>query len=106
TEPREEGTGRNGRGTTLACLARCGKGEGSRAPLMPRHELLETLGATPDRVASLAHGLSATRLTRRPGEGEWSMAEILNHLLVGERDVIFVRLQRILREDAPTFASS
>jgi len=73
---------------------------------MTRHELLETLGATPDRVASLAHGLSATRLTRRPGEGEWSMAEILNHLLVGERDVIFVRLQRILREDAPTFASS
>jgi hypothetical protein len=73
---------------------------------MTRHELLETLGATPDRVASLAHGLSATRLTRRPREGEWSMAEILNHLLVGERDVILLRLQRMLREDAPKFPSS
>lgn len=73
---------------------------------MTRHELLETLGATPDRVERLARGLSATRLTRRPREGEWSMAEILSHVLVGERDVIFLRLQRMLREDAPRFPSS
>jgi hypothetical protein len=73
---------------------------------MTHRELLETLGATSDRVESLALGLSAIRLTRRPREGEWSMAEILNHLLVGERDVIFPRLQRMLREDAPKFPSS
>ena len=51
---------------------------------MTHHELLEALGATPDRVESLAHGLSATRLTRRPREGEWAMVEVLNHLVVGE----------------------
>jgi len=73
---------------------------------MTHHELLEALGATPDRVESLAHGLSATRLTRRPREGEWAMVEVLNHLLVGERDVIFPRLQRMLLEAAPTFPSS
>jgi len=73
---------------------------------MTHHELLETLGGTPDRVKSLAHGLSPTRLTRRPREGEWSMTEILTHLLLGERDVIFPRLQRMLLEGAPTFPSS
>jgi hypothetical protein len=73
---------------------------------MTRHELLGTLGTTPDRVGSLAHGLSTAQLARRPKEGEWSVAEILNHLLVGEREVIFPRLQRMLREAAPSFPSS
>lgn len=73
---------------------------------MTRHKLLETLGTTPDRVDSLAHGLSTAQLAQRPREGEWSMAEILNHLLVGERDVIFPRLQRMLLEGAPKFPSS
>jgi len=73
---------------------------------MTRDELLETLGATPDRVERLAHGLSAAQLTRRPSEREWSMAETLNHLLGGERDVIFPRLQRMLLEGAPKFPSS
>src|SRR5207245_7060604 len=73
---------------------------------MTHHELLEALGATPDRVESLAHGLSATRLTRRPREGEWSMVEVLSHLLVGERDVIFPRLPRMLLEAAPTSPAS
>lgn len=82
------------------------KAMSSRVPLMTLHALLETLGATPDRVESLAHGLSATRLTLRPRVGEWAMAEILNHLLVGERDVIFPRLQRMLLEAAPKFPSS
>jgi uncharacterized damage-inducible protein DinB len=73
---------------------------------MTRHKLLETLGTTPDRVESLAYSLSTAQLARRPKEGEWSMAEILNHLLVGEREVIFPRFQRMLLETAPKFPSS
>src|SRR5438094_9238483 len=73
---------------------------------MTRHKLLETLGTTPDRVESLAYSLSTAQLLRRPKEDEWSMAEILNHLLVGEREVIFPRLQRMLLETAPKFPSS
>jgi hypothetical protein len=34
------------------------------------------------------------------------MAEILNHRLVGEREVIFPRLRRMLLETAPGFPSS
>ncbi len=34
------------------------------------------------------------------------MGEILNHLLLGERDVILPRLKRMLLEEAPVFPSS
>jgi uncharacterized damage-inducible protein DinB len=71
-----------------------------------RQEFLDILGATPNRVGESARGLSPDQLARRPKEREWSMGEILNHLLVGERDVIFPRLQRMLLEEAPTFPSS
>jgi ADP-ribose pyrophosphatase YjhB (NUDIX family) len=71
-----------------------------------REEILGTLRATPDRVEAAARGLSPDQLARRPKEREWSMGEILHHLLVGERDVILPRLQRILRENSPVFRSS
>ena len=71
-----------------------------------RQEMLEALGTTPDRFQSLIDGLTTDQLARRPKEGEWSIAEILNHLLVGERDVILPRLQRMLLEEAPRFPSS
>ena len=44
--------------------------------------MLEALGTTPDRFQSLVDGLTTDQLARRPKEGEWSIAEILNHLLV------------------------
>jgi hypothetical protein len=68
--------------------------------------LLQRLSATPDRVAELTRGLSPGQLTRRPAEGEWSVGEIVNHLFVGERDVIFPRLKRMLLEESPSFPSS
>jgi uncharacterized damage-inducible protein DinB len=73
---------------------------------MTRQEMLEALGTTPDRFQSLAYGLTTDQLACRPKEGEWSIAEILNHLLVGERDVIRPRLQRMLLAAAPRFPSS
>lgn len=73
---------------------------------MTRKEVLDTLSGTPSRLGALVRGLSAAQLAQRPKEGEWSMGEILNHLLVGEGDVISPRLQRMLLEEAPTFPSS
>ena len=73
---------------------------------MTREEILDTLRATPDRVEAFARGLSPEQLGRRRKEGEWSMGEILHHLLIGERDVILPRLRRVLREDSPVFPSS
>ena len=59
---------------------------------MTREEILATLRATPNRVEASARGLSQEQLARRPKEGEWSIGEILRHLLIGERDVIGCRL--------------
>lgn len=73
---------------------------------MTRAELLRTLRATPERVPDLVWGCSVSQLAQRPAEGEWSMGEILNHLLLGERDVILPRLKRMLLEEAPIFPSS
>ncbi len=73
---------------------------------MTRAELLPILRATPDRVRDLAPRLSPSQLARRPSENEWSMGEVLNHLLAGERDVILPRLKRMLLEEAPVFPSS
>ena len=73
---------------------------------MTREALLETLRATPHRVGELARGLSPDQIARRPRAGEWSMSEILNHLLVGERDVILPRVRLMLVREAPVFPSS
>lgn len=73
---------------------------------MTRLEILHILRSTPDRVMDTAQGLGPSSLTRRPTDSEWSMAEILNHLLVGERDVILPRFTRMRFEEAPVFPSS
>lgn len=73
---------------------------------MTRSEILRILRSTPDRVMELTRGLSAPHLTRQPKQGEWSVTEILNHLLLGERDVILPRFKRILHENRPVFPSS
>jgi hypothetical protein len=71
-----------------------------------REEILATLRATPNRVEASTRGLSPEQRARRPKEGEWSIGEILHHLLIGERDVILPRLRRMLWEDSPVFPSS
>jgi uncharacterized damage-inducible protein DinB len=53
---------------------------------MGEHEdLVEKLGAMPDRVAELVAGLDEEALRRRPAEGEWSMKEVCGHLLEDAR---------------------
>ncbi|HEV8677157.1 MAG TPA: DinB family protein [Methylomirabilota bacterium] len=73
---------------------------------MTRRELLDVLRATPGRVAELARGLSPGQLAQPAAEGEWSMGQIVDHLLRGERDVILPRFRRMQREEAPVFPSS
>jgi DinB family protein len=73
---------------------------------MTREDILRTLGVTPKRMEELGQGLPQHLLQRRPAAGEWSMGEIVRHLLSGERDVILPRLRRMRQEDGPVFSSS
>ena len=51
--------------------------------------------AAPRKLAALTKGLSKKQLTRRPGPGKWSIAEILAHLADAEL-VMGYRLRLIL----------
>lgn len=73
---------------------------------MTREEILRTLRATPERVHALVRDLAPAALARPPAPEEWSLGAIVNHLLLGERDVILPRLQRMRAEEAPVFGSS
>jgi DinB superfamily len=68
--------------------------------------LLTMLRATPEQAAETVRGLTSAQAQRRPIPNEWSCVEMLDHLLVGERDVILPRLRRMRAEDHPVFPSS
>ncbi|MBI1846809.1 MAG: DinB family protein [Candidatus Rokubacteria bacterium] len=73
---------------------------------MTREEILRTLRATAKTAMDLGAGLLPGQMTRRARDDEWSMVEILQHLIRGEREVVLPRLRRMLVEDGPVFVSS
>jgi hypothetical protein len=68
---------------------------------LPLPELLALTEPTPERVRALARDLTPAELRRRPREGDWSMKEVVAHLLKVERDLFLPRLRRIAEEDRP-----
>jgi len=66
-------------------------------------ELRDALAATPDRVASLAAALDARTLRERPEPGEWSMKEVLAHLMELESRLFLPRFRLMATEDRPRF---
>jgi hypothetical protein len=73
---------------------------------MTREETLRTLRTTAKTVMDVSAGLLAGQLTRRPRDDEWSMVEILQHLIRGEHEVVLPRLRRMVLETSPVFGSS
>ena len=72
---------------------------------LPVGEVAAAIQPLPSKIEALCRGLSAEQLRRRPGEGEWSMKEVVAHFLKVERDVFLLRLKRIVNEDHPRFES-
>jgi hypothetical protein len=70
---------------------------------LPIAELVAILAGTAERIAAVAAGLDAGRLRHRPAHGEWSIKEIMSHLLDLEREVFFPRLCRMRDEEDPAF---
>lgn len=66
-------------------------------------EIVAAIRATPDRVRVLAEGLSPAQLRHRPRAGDWSMKEVMAHLLKVERDLFLPRLRRMVEEERPRF---
>jgi hypothetical protein len=70
---------------------------------LPVSELLTALARTPDLVAEVAAGLDARALRERPAPGEWSIKEVLAHLMELDSRLVLPRLRRIATEDTPSF---
>ena len=63
---------------------------------------LEVMAETPGRVRALAEGRSAGDLERRSGDGEWSAADVIGHLV--DVEIVFgFRLRLVLTEDRPSY---
>jgi hypothetical protein len=63
--------------------------------------VLKALGDTPRRLTEITRGSPVDALTRRPSAGEWSAAEIVNHLRANA-GVWGSTIARMLAEDDPT----
>ena len=66
-------------------------------------ELCRVLAIAPDRVAELAAGLDARTLCERPAPDEWSMKEVLAHLMELDSRLFLPRLRRMATQDHPRF---
>jgi len=66
-------------------------------------ELREVLVVTPDRIAELAAGLDARTLRQRPHPGEWSMKEVLAHLMELESRLFLLRFRLMATRERPRF---
>lgn len=72
---------------------------------VPPADVAATIATLPAQLAALAEGLTAAELRQRPAEGEWSMKEVMAHLLKVERDLFLPRLRRIATEALPVLGS-
>jgi len=70
---------------------------------LPLSALLGALAKTPDRVAELAAGLDAQTLRERPEPDEWSMKEVLAHLMELESRLFLPRFRLMATQDRPRF---
>lgn len=70
---------------------------------LPLEAIIRTTAATPGRIEAAVAGLDAETLRTRPTPGEWSMKEVMAHLLAVEQRLFLPRLRRMQTEDWPRF---
>ncbi len=69
-----------------------------------RAQLIATLQQTHPTLLRLASSLSDRALDFRPATSDWSIREILAHLVDDEMYVMRTRLERMIKEDRPSLA--
>ena len=69
-----------------------------------RAQCIATLEETPPTLSGLTSSLSDTVLDFRPASDQWSIREILAHLVDDEMYVMRTRLERMIKEDRPSLA--
>ena len=64
---------------------------------------LAQLRVTPRMLREMTRDASATHAVTPPRAGEWSIVDVVRHLVEGDRDTLLPRLRRMLAEDRPVF---
>ena len=72
---------------------------------MDRDLVVANLEAAPGLLRRLAEDVSPTQAIRPPTPEEWSVVDVVRHLVEGDRDTFLPRLRRMLAEDRPVFPS-
>jgi len=67
--------------------------------------VIPSLAATPNLVRMLTGDASPAELWQAPKPGEWSMGDVVRHLVAADERVFLPRFHRMLSESRPTFAS-
>jgi uncharacterized damage-inducible protein DinB len=66
--------------------------------------LLARLATTAAMLRELTSDVTSEQGVRAPAAGEWSILEVVRHLVEGDRDKFLPRLRRMLSESRPAFA--
>lgn len=72
---------------------------------MDTHVVVLSLGATPALLRALTADVPPGEAWTPPKPGEWSIAEVVRHLVEGEGDTFLPRLTRMRAETRPLFES-
>jgi uncharacterized damage-inducible protein DinB len=64
---------------------------------------LARMAATAGLLREMTADLDGETASRAPASGEWSIAEVVRHLVQGDRDTFLPRLRRMLGESRPVF---
>jgi hypothetical protein len=72
---------------------------------LSRPQLIATLEQTPSTLAHLTSTLTDSALDFHSGPDEWSIREILAHLVDDEMFVMRTRMERMMKEEGPSLAS-
>jgi uncharacterized damage-inducible protein DinB len=70
---------------------------------MDRALMLASMRATPQMLREMSRDCTAEQAWTSPKAGEWSIGEVVRHLVEGDRDTFVPRLRRMLTEPRPLF---
>lgn len=70
-----------------------------------RDAILEILRTTPGRVAELS-AVAPQLVITRPADEDWSIAEVVAHLVLEEERVMLPRFRRLATEESPEFPTT
>ena len=73
---------------------------------MERALLLASMRVTPGMLREMSRDCTPELAWTPPKAGEWSIAEVVRHLVEGERDTFLPRLRRMVAETRPLFDRS